>query len=136
MAAIIGTQWRGKIRVPKVFNSSIQAETHSDVSSLPRIFVSRRDESVIPDSPLCLSTLPSLSLIAVSPLFLPSLSPHLSQQSSPKTWQACPYGSLLFFFFLETARMGCSFLVPPGSSTKNIEITNNQQETVSPSCSL
>lgn len=34
MAAITGTQWRGKIRVPKVFSSSIRAKTYSDLAPL------------------------------------------------------------------------------------------------------
>lgn len=45
MAAITGTQWRGKIRVPKVFSSSFQARTYSDLvpPTLPplRIALSR-----------------------------------------------------------------------------------------------
>lgn len=37
MAAITGTQWRGKIRVPKVFSSSFQARTYLDLVPPPSL---------------------------------------------------------------------------------------------------
>lgn len=98
MAAITGTQWRGKIRVPKVFNSSIWAKTYSDVSphphpppAPPRIFLSPRDGSVIPGFLLTICPYyPSLS-------FIPSFLFPWPSMPLLKTWPAFPYVGVASF---------------------------------------
>lgn len=65
MAAITETQWRGKIRVPKVFSGSIRAKTSSDLS--PRAVRSTRDGSVVPGFPLHRCT--SYNFLSPHPVF-------------------------------------------------------------------
>lgn len=123
MAAITGTQWRGKVRVPKVFNSSIRAKTYSDASPFPCIFLSPHDGSVIPSFLLC------PLLFSLFPFSL-----TINRQPSPKSKQTFPCVGVACFF-----RNNNNVLHLPDLIRElqwKIKITNNQRESIPLSCSL